>query len=988
MLTFSGCGKSQATVNGNAPKSAAPARATWQPAPIELPKTLVVEWINDEDEHATAGPVWPGIGSAIRLIRFNPFGDTVLIELDGGVCHLVDPKTGESRETWETGNKAKPVAMEPTFDGKRVVLQYEDDEHLYVRDLTEGTLLRTLEPPKDKTTALAVAADPRLLAVGSATGSLQIWNIETGESLETGSTPEGGARITAIVFSNDCQELYVADSKSTNIHVFELPDLIPKASIERTFGVPVKLATSWSGNWLFAVCHNRLAEMIALRPIKGLSVQVHHGIGSGRIRRGDLRNCFHLSNTNFVCCYLGGTAFDYYDPYLNPAGSADVQSAEQEAIDQVAVARDGRVAASGFPDGSVRFYTMPGPTKPVAVRQRELGERLRSLFQAEKYDELDELANTALTQVEPDAARLSPSIILAKWLTYVEDGSNEGRKAHLDNLQKWLEAKPESRAAHYVVADAIKEYAWFLRGSDMAARTGPQAMVSFAEQLLKADKLLKAADAMGPPSAPICATWAAVSMGMGKPKSEIIRLWERGIQQTPIYAPLHQEVAYALLPRWAGEEGDSAKLANRSLSELPASAGQLAYAAMAESFLRFESAASIVNAGFDLAELESAAQKVIGAYPECVGGNNFAAIIACVRQDHAAAAMRFVSIGAAIDERMWRPYPLIEKFRKWSQGNHVATDAEFSFLGSWMGLSQLAFAEEGTELITLGYDSGQQIRQWDVVNRKQDRVSALPPILAPLFMSEKGRFIACAAEGPERRIVVLDRTKGKMITWPGATLPRRGRISDDERQYATFGQNAEIAVYDLAEAAAEPAHLLKLDGVVTWVEFPHHQKVWNVVASEPNGRIRLLSEEGKDLITPVQLPRAVLRMKAVPDSPQILMCGQGLLALLNVESALVSKLVDEMSSLSEQFNYTALAVTRDGALAAAARADSHPVKAERPYEIEIWDLIQSRKLHSLAGHEAAIHTMSFSADGERLASGDTLGFVKIWNLKHAKDQPQ
>ena len=58
---------------------------------------------------------------------------------------------------------------------------------------------------------------------------------------------------------------------------------------------------------------------------------------------------------NFICSYLGGTTFDYYDPYLNPAGSVDGEASADQNVAAVAVARDGAIAATGFKDGSVRL---------------------------------------------------------------------------------------------------------------------------------------------------------------------------------------------------------------------------------------------------------------------------------------------------------------------------------------------------------------------------------------------------------------------------------------------------------------------------------------------------------------------------------------------------------------------------------------------------------------------------------------------------------
>jgi WD40 repeat protein len=136
------------------------------------------------------------------------------------------------------------------------------------------------------------------------------------------------------------------------------------------------------------------------------------------------------------------------------------------------------------------------------------------------------------------------------------------------------------------------------------------------------------------------------------------------------------------------------------------------------------------------------------------------------------------------------------------------------------------------------------------------------------------------------------------------------------------------------------------------------------------------------------MPREVIRMKAIPNSARVLMCGADLLATLNAETGEVVKLVDAKPEESPSFHYTSLAVSRDGTLAAAALANANPLLAERPYEVEIWDIPRNRKRRSFAGHQAAVHTMSFSAEGDRLASGDTLGFVHIWNLKNSNDEVQ
>ena len=43
----------------------------------------------------------------------------------------------------------------------------------------------------------------------------------------------------------------------------------------------MKLVPSWSGNWLLAICHNRLADIILLRPIAELNMCPHQSLASG-----------------------------------------------------------------------------------------------------------------------------------------------------------------------------------------------------------------------------------------------------------------------------------------------------------------------------------------------------------------------------------------------------------------------------------------------------------------------------------------------------------------------------------------------------------------------------------------------------------------------------------------------------------------------------------------------------------------------------------
>jgi WD40 repeat protein len=54
--------------------------------------------------------------------------------------------------------------------------------------------------------------------------------------------------------------------------------------------------------------------------------------------------------------------------------------------------------------------------------------------------------------------------------------------------------------------------------------------------------------------------------------------------------------------------------------------------------------------------------------------------------------------------------------------------------------------------------------------------------------------------------------------------------------------------------------------------------------------------------------------------------------------------------------------------------------------VRIWDLKAEKLLHTLKGHEAMVWSVSFSDDGELLASGSRDGTIRIWDARSGKEK--
>jgi len=67
---------------------------------------------------------------------------------------------------------------------------------------------------------------------------------------------------------------------------------------------------------------------------------------------------------------------------------------------------------------------------------------------------------------------------------------------------------------------------------------------------------------------------------------------------------------------------------------------------------------------------------------------------------------------------------------------------------------------------------------------------------------------------------------------------------------------------------------------------------------------------------------------------------------------------------------TALAITPRGLLASASMDRT----------VRLWDLLQFRELHTLNGHQQAVRSLAFTADGRRLASGASDRVIRLWEM--------
>ncbi len=984
MLSLTSCGDSNSGGAGNRAVAVKISEGPlWDPHPIEIPQPKQMEWTPDDMLKAVEGPVWTGTGERVACMKFDFAGEAAVVALTDGSCHVIDPKTGDSRQHWKMDESSELVAMEITVDGKHVVTFHDGGQCLRVRQLADGAMVRDLEHSQSPISAFALATDPQLLAVGDEAGSVKVWNLATGQTLAEGVVDNAHGHVSAIAFANDCHEMYVADGDARKIGVYGLPGLNSIASIEHTSSSPVRIVPAWNGNCLMALCSDRVVEFIVTQTTGAANVAPYQRVGGAVVRRGSVKNCFLLQDSNQVCCYLGGDAFDYYG--LPSGGIAGSNGEEMESSVQVAMTADGKLAATAFADGKVRFYEMPGPGKSLAVRNREASQKARELLVQRNFDAIDKFANEALADNQLDRSRWSSAMVFVFTLRRPAEDTDAAWEAHLAVLQEWLDTKPESRAAKIMLAEATSNYAWYLRGSRSAAETSPASFRAFHEQLAKTDELLTKLADPDIPSAALCATQIRVGMGLGTPQDEILEAWSTGLRDSPQFVFLHTQAVSALLPKWGGQRGSVAKLADRARATLRPADGLLCYGLIAEAFLAEENPESLVAEGFDLAVMEQAAQLMLREYPESTHGNNCAAIIAVLRADHAAAASRFRLLVGTANEAMWKHRSIYDKFRAWSQEIHTAGEQDSGFLGSWKGLRQVAFSETGASLRTLAMDFQQEIKDYDSATLHLDQVQAIPFGISPLFMSRTGRLIVCADYSPQQRVALFAPASSSVVPLSNVTAQHAIAFSDNEEQLVVYDHKSLLRIYDCSKIGDEAPRTITLDREIDNVAFPDSESAWSIIVVEPGGRFRQLAEDGKDIISPLQFAIPISHVQALVRSSRVIVVGESLFETVDLKTGKSTNLIPTPQAKTEFVAMSALTVSHDGRIVAIARRNALSAGAEAPYPIEIWELDRGSRRHVYAGHDAVVQTLSFAADDGKLASGDALGFVRVWTLPKVRD---
>lgn len=156
-------------------------------------------------------------GGAVQTLAYNPSGTQLLSASADGSLRIWEPPPTLPRSWQVHGDQVTAVAM---LGGGTHVLSCGLDQWVRLLDAATGQQVRAFEGLGGAATALAASADETLVAAGSATGTIKLWNLADGADRHMLAAHVGAVR--SLAFSPRGRLLASAGEDGT-VRVWNLP---------------------------------------------------------------------------------------------------------------------------------------------------------------------------------------------------------------------------------------------------------------------------------------------------------------------------------------------------------------------------------------------------------------------------------------------------------------------------------------------------------------------------------------------------------------------------------------------------------------------------------------------------------------------------------------------------------------------------------------------------------------------------------------------
>jgi hypothetical protein len=287
----------------------------------------------------------------------------------------------------------------------------------------------------------------------------------------------------------------------------------------------------------------------------------------------------------------------------------------------------------------------------------------RQDYNKRRFDELEKNAN----QVRSGKERMGDGdwriFHFYQSLQCREDEPESMWKLHDEIHKEWEKRFPESITARVARADFLAEYAWHARTDKFADEVTEQGWRLFRERLAEARTVLDGAKTLSPGCPMWWQVYQRVALGQGWPREDYDALFKEAKAFEPEFHLYDVSRAHFLLPRWHGEEGEWAKVAEAQIPIQGATGYEIYARVVWEMSTYNEDVFGESNASWR--KVRKGFEELTARHPDSIELLNRYCRMACFADDRTLARKLFERIGANKAPGCWRKNEF-QKAKDWA----------------------------------------------------------------------------------------------------------------------------------------------------------------------------------------------------------------------------------------------------------------------------------------------------------------------------------
>jgi Domain of unknown function (DUF4034) len=278
---------------------------------------------------------------------------------------------------------------------------------------------------------------------------------------------------------------------------------------------------------------------------------------------------------------------------------------------------------------------------------------VRNLFNEEKFQQLEEIAGTVRfpkERLRGGAWKLSAFYQIVQGpgsLTSTDAVWNE----HVERLQRWIAAKPNSITPRVALAQCYLRMAWKARGNGYGNTVTADDWKLFKQRVQQAQDTLEQAESASTKDAQWYRNMQIVARAQGWERSRAEDLLQKASSAEPGYFYFYNEYANFLLPKWYGKPGESEAFARTIADRIGGPEGDFVYFRIAAGLNCCKPKAQMPDISWDRVKQGFAAVEQL--YGSTNHQLNALAFMAVRQGDREFAQQLFARIADDWDEDVW-----------------------------------------------------------------------------------------------------------------------------------------------------------------------------------------------------------------------------------------------------------------------------------------------------------------------------------------------